>query len=147
MLYTDSKVYLIFSCFIHNGKCQTLNSGTDYWAFPVHITFSDLELISKSHFRMYSKEIIRCFLIQKKIKIKKKEREKKKKGFFFPGHCFSEFLQTLLCYNFALGLPIDTTFDYVGLVSRSQVCQNYKLPFKKKKLLPSVVWNCMVLHT
>ena len=58
---------------------------------------------------------------------KKKKREKKKA--FFPGHCFSEFLQTLLCYNFALGLPIDTTFDYVGLVSRSQVCQRHKLPF------------------
>ena len=48
-------------------------------------------------------------------------------------HCFSDFLQTVLGYNFALGLPIHTRFDYVGLVSRSQVCQNYKLPFKKKK--------------
>ena len=78
------------------------------------------------------------FPYSEKNKNKKKKREKKKKRLFFPGHCFSEFLQTLLCYNFALGLPIHTRFDYVGLVSRSQVCQKHKLPFKKKKL-PSVV--------
>ena len=124
--YKGCTVYRIFSSFIYNGKCQTLTSGTDYWAFPVHTTFSDLELVSKSHFRMDSKEMIRCFLIQKKRLPPPPHTHT---------HCFSEFLQTVLGYNFALGLPIYTRFDYVGLVSRSQVCQNYKLPFKKKKIV------------
>ena len=46
----------------------------------------------------------------------------------FHGHRSSKICQTLQGYKLAWGLPIiDTRFDDLDLVLRSQVCQNYKL--------------------
>ena len=47
-----SKLYhwFFFFFFRHNkfNKCQTLH-GTTHWALPVHYTFSDLDIVSRSH--------------------------------------------------------------------------------------------------
>ena len=43
----------------------------------------------------------------------------------FHGHCSSEVFQTVHYYSIALGLPDDTRFDNLDLISRSQICQNH----------------------
>ena len=45
----------------------------------------------------------------------------------FLGHHWSKIFQILLYYNLACGLHFDSRFDDLDFVSRSQVCQKYKL--------------------
>ena len=56
-----------------------------------------------------------------------------------------DFFQTLHRYNLAQGLPSDTMFDDLDLVSRLQVCQNHKLQIVVSILVHRSLKCCRVL--
>ena len=61
----------------------------------------------------------------------------------FGRHCLWKVFQTLHDYNFARGLAVLTRFDDLDLISRPQVCQNYKLQ-TVFRFLPTIDQWCMV---
>ena len=72
-------------------------------------------------------------------------------NWFFHGHCFREVFQTLHDYNLVRGLATYIMCDDLDFVLRSQMCQNHKLQFKKKKLFLfthcslNVMYGCYTL--
>ena len=76
-----------------------------------------------------------CFLIWQKLL-----------HWIFGGHCLREGFQTLSDYNLAQGLAIHNQFDDLDLISRSEVCQNQKLPIVFRFLSSVVYWYVVSTH-
>ena len=64
----------------------------------------------------------------------------------FRRHCLKEAFQTLGDYNLAGGLAVQTRFDYLDRILRSQACQIHNLQIVFRFLSTVVKWCMLATH-
>ena len=139
-----AKIYCDFFGHYKCDKYQTLHDGSTPWALPILNTFCDLDHISGSqqcqtvlteNFVLFSDKVetlYDCWLRQVDHEMFKGSNgyvssfEKKKNVTFFWNTVKARSFK-LHDYNLASGLHFCCKFDELDFVSRSQVCQKYKL--------------------